>query len=306
MGIRKFQLPLLTWNIYLGSVPPPLPILTPEQVTQVLNQFLATDFPDRAISLASVIASKNPDLIGLQEAVRWEINTPGSPSVIYDFIELLLAELNELGFKYDVAARNINRNLQNLPDSNGNTINFLDRDVILIRQDPRFTIINRQEANFQTNLPGFIRGWSLIDVDVEGHVFRMINTHLEPLSPDVRNAQALELVQVPANTILPVIITGDLNSTPDSIAYQILIDSGFQDVWIEVNEDSGLTCCQSPDLLNPISSLITRIDYILFKNGWNPIEAELVGEEQSNRTSTGLWPSDHAGISAILRLSDLS
>ena len=35
--------------------------------------------------------------------------------------------------------------------------------------------------------------------------------------------------------------------------------------------------------LNADSSLVTRIDYILFKNGWKPKEAELVGEEQSDK-----------------------
>ncbi|MGK0537279.1 endonuclease/exonuclease/phosphatase family protein, partial [Bacillus sp. 'calajunan'] len=59
---------------------------------------------------------------------------------------------------------------------------------------------------------------------------------------------------------------------------------------------------QDPDLLNAVSSLNIRIDVILFKNGWNPIVANVVGKEQSDRTPTALWPSDHAGVVASLVL----
>lgn len=61
---------------------------------------------------------------------------------------------------------------------------------------------------------------------------------------------------------------------------------------------------QSPDLLNAVSMLNQRIDYILFKNGWDPDETELAGDLQKDRTKTGLWPSDHAGVFAVLDLED--
>lgn len=51
-----------------------------------------------------------------------------------------------------------------------------------------------------------------------------------------------------------------------------------------------------------LSGLNRRIDFILFENGWEPEKADLVGEEQDDRTSTGLWPSDHAGVSGMLHL----
>ena len=132
----------------------------------------------------------------------------------------------------------------------------------------------------------------------------MINTRLDPTVEDIRNAQAIEILQGPANTHLPVIITGDLNAIPNSTTYNLFIDAGFKDVWNEVGEGSGFTAEQDADLLNAVSLLNRRIDYILFKNGWEPIEAELVGESQKDRTKTGLWPSDHAGVSASLHLED--
>jgi len=188
----------------------------------------------------------------------------------------------------------------------------LERDAILIRKDHKLDVIRRQEANFQTNLTvplagqpfTILRGWSSIDVKIDGKVFRMINTRLDPTVEAIRNAQALEILQGPANTRLPVVITGDLNAPPNSSTYNLFINAGFKDVWNKVGNVPGFTAEQNPDLLNAVSLLNQRIDYILFKNGWEPIEAELVGESQKDRTKTGLWPSDHAGVSASLHLKE--
>ncbi|MGG0177564.1 endonuclease/exonuclease/phosphatase family protein [Gottfriedia acidiceleris] len=312
---NDLHLSFLTWNIYQGTDPALLINATPEQiperVTQIFRLFLATNFTVRAKAIARAIASEKPDLIGLQEAQLWALIIPTFRTITYDFIEILLEELERIGLEYEVAAQNRNFTIQ-LPDSNGNFVRLMNRDAILVRKEKDFKVIKSQEANFQTNLIvpiggqpfTVIRGWSSVDVKKDGQVFRMINTHLDPAVEAIRNAQANEILQGPANTHLPVIITGDLNSIPNSTTYNLFINEGFQDVWNEVGEGSGPTCCQGPDLLNAVSSLILRIDYILFKNGWKPKEAELVGEEQSDRTRTGLWPSDHAGVSASLHLED--
>ncbi|KZD27457.1 MULTISPECIES: endonuclease/exonuclease/phosphatase family protein [Bacillus] len=309
-------LTVMTWNIYLGADVTPIftatPAQIPQRVTEVFRQFLATNFPVRVKEIANQIILKKPDIIGLQEAELWQLFVPNLPTVTYDFVELLLSELRKRGLHYEVAAQNENFSEQ-LPSSNGNIVGLLDRDTILIRKGSGLKIIQRQEANFQTNLTvqiggqpfEILRGWSSIDVSANGRTFRVINTHLEPLSPPVQIAQGNELLAGPANTNLPLILLGDLNSNADGTGtptYGDFINTGFQDVWIEVGEGPGFTCCQDPDLLNAVSSLNIRIDFILFKNGWNPIVANVVGKEQSDRTPTALWPSDHAGVVASLVL----
>lgn len=310
-------LTVMTWNIYLGADVTPIGLATTpaelrQAVTDVFRQFLATNFPVRVEAIARQIVLKKPDIIGLQEVELWQLFVPGLPTVTYDFLELLLNELRKMGLHYEVAAQNKNRSIQ-LPSSNGNIIGVLDRDVILIRKESGLKVIQRQEANFQVNVTvpiggqpfTILRGWSSIDVSANGRIFRVINTHLEPLSPPVQVAQGNELLTGPANTNLPLILLGDLNSNADGTGtptYGNFINAGFQDVWIEVGEGQGFTCCQDPDLLNAVSSLIIRIDFILFKNGWNPLVADVVGEEQHDRTSTALWPSDHAGVFASLDL----
>jgi hypothetical protein len=233
----------LTWNIYQGFDVTPLfnPSLTPAQlpqvVTQVFRQFLATNFPVRAKAIAKAIASEKPNFIGLQEAVRVKLIIPTFGTVTYDFIEILLEALEEQGLKYEVAARD-NDVKAELPDSNGNLVQFLERDAILIRKDHKFDVIRKQEANFTVNLTvplagqpfTLLRGWSSIDVKIDGQVFRMITTRLDPSVEAIRNAQANEILQGPAKTRLPVVITGDLNAPPNSSTYNLFINAGFNDV----------------------------------------------------------------------------
>jgi endonuclease/exonuclease/phosphatase family metal-dependent hydrolase len=307
----------LTWNIYLGADLTPLATATPAQlpqrVTEVFRQFLATNFPVRVKAIACEIAAKNPDLIGLQEAELWQLVIPKFGIVTYDFIQLLLTELEAIGLNYEIAAQNRNFSTE-LPDSNGNLVRFLDRDAILIRKRCGLEVINKQEANYEVNLTVqiagqtfvILHGWSLVDIKSDGYIFRMINTHLQPGVPSIQVAQATELLAGPANTNLPVVVTGDLNSNADGSGtptYGMFISAGFHDVWKEVGKGPGVTCCQAPDLLNAVSALNNRIDFILFKNGWEANKADLVGEEQDDRTCTGLWPSDHAGVAACLDLN---
>jgi len=279
----------------------------------VFRQFLATNFLARVKKIACEIALKKPSLIGLQEAELWQLVIPNFQVVTYDFIQLLLFELEEMGIEYKVATENQNFTAE-LPDSNGNLVRFLDRDTILVHKKYEHSIVNKQEANYKANLTVqiagqpfvILRGWSSVDAELDDNIFRMINTHLEPAAPDIQVEQALELLAGPANTKMPVIIAGDINSNADGSetpTYGIFINAGFQDVWKEVGIGPGFTCCQAPDLLNAASGLNRRIDFILFKNGWKPIRAHLVGDGQDDRTFTGLWPSDHAGVSAWLVLN---
>ena len=67
--------------------------------------------------------------------------------------------------------------------------------------------------------------------------------------------------------------------------------------------DPGFTCCQDADLLNPTSKLSERIDLVLFRGNFSAIHADIVGDNPANRTSSGLWPSDHAGVVATLQFS---
>ncbi|MBM4764569.1 hypothetical protein [Bacillus sp. B15-48] len=71
-------------------------------------------------AIARQIALVKPDLVGLQEAERWQLEIPNLPIVTFDFVSLLLAELKRRGLHYEIAAENRNF-LGRLPDLDGIT-----------------------------------------------------------------------------------------------------------------------------------------------------------------------------------------
>jgi endonuclease/exonuclease/phosphatase family metal-dependent hydrolase len=154
-------------------------------------------------------------------------------------------------------------------------------------------------------------GWASVDVQGRGWKFRFVTTHLAfspDLDPTVALAQAQELRDTAGNTDLPVVFVGDFNSTASDAAnptfetYQSFIDAGFVDVWPETHPvDPGFTCCQAPDVSNAKSALSDRIDLIFVRGSIDIVNSRLVGDRQADRTPSGFWPSDHAGVIARLR-----
>jgi endonuclease/exonuclease/phosphatase family metal-dependent hydrolase len=143
-------------------------------------------------------------------------------------------------------------------------------------------------------------------VTARGITFRVVTTHLHvPLQ--VQLLQVTELLQSAASTNLPVILAGDFNANaadavdPSFATYQILLDAQFLDAWSQANPSTpGLTCCQAANLLNPESALDRRIDLVMFRGPFLASDVRVVGDQPIDRTPSGLWPSDHAGVVATL------
>ncbi|MGZ3479670.1 MAG: endonuclease/exonuclease/phosphatase family protein, partial [Myxococcaceae bacterium] len=62
---------------------------------------------------------------------------------------------------------------------------------------------------------------------------------------------------------------------------------------------AGVTCCFPESLAQTQPGLDQRIDYV-FVRGLKPLTIEIVGAKPSAHR-TGLWPSDHAGLSATAK-----
>ncbi|MFJ7154405.1 endonuclease/exonuclease/phosphatase family protein [Streptomyces sp. NPDC101118] len=333
------QLKVLTRNLYLGADLRPVLGATDSAsliaaVTKVYAQVQATDFPERAEALADEIAASDPHLVGLQEVRLWRSQTPAdlSPTpnatrVEYDFLQILIDELALRGKHYAAVATltSTDRELPRSVPGGLQDIRLTDRDVILARTDlptKQFSVTNAQQGLFQARfvIPhpalgniAFPRGWSAVDATVHGRTVRVVNTHLEAAAPAVQVRQGNELLGGPLGTALPTVLLGDLNSAAGGVGavpgstgtptLGNLLAAGFHDVWIDSHrKNPGFTCCQAADLRNATSTLSQRIDYVLFRNGITAVTAGRVGEEEGDRTASGLWPSDHAGVRAVLRL----
>lgn len=320
------QVTVMTQNLYLGTDlnpifgAPSLPALF-AAVGAGWLQVQSNDFPARAQAIADQIAAAKPDLVGLQEAELYRTDVPPDGSatpaetVAYDFIQLLVDALAQRGLSYEPVDV-FNGTDVELPAGLPPTLDvrFTDRVTMLARTDEKtadLKLSNAQTGAYPTALTlptvgGPItahRGWVSVDVKIRGKRFRLITTHLEAFSPLVRNPQAAELLAGPANTDLPVVAVGDFNSGPgtDLGAYNVLLAGGFLDGWPSAN-GAGLTCCHPNDLHTPSPTLTKRVDLVLTRGGFETVSADVLGEEPGDRTPSGLWPSDHAGLVATLRL----
>jgi endonuclease/exonuclease/phosphatase family metal-dependent hydrolase len=291
-------------------------------VAQTYEEVAASNIPERASALAREIQETQPDLVGLQEVSIWRTGPVFDPKparkVAFDPLKSLLAELERLGLQYEPAAIVTDFDFE-LPSALGIDIRRTDRDVLLVRTNSGVTLSNVQAHNFDTRLPldspllGQIEvpaGWISADVKIRGQEFRVVTTHLDNLSPDVRLGQAFELSQGATNTELPVVLMGDFNSDAESSdpdqngAYQLLLGAGLRDAWAEAHPGvQGFTWpLHDEDPFVPFTSASQRIDFVLFR-GLNELpSAELIGNHLSDLTPSGLWPSDHAGLLVTFRL----
>lgn len=312
----------------------------PFAVADLYGQILASDFSARVAAMAAEMAGEAPDLIGLQEVSLFRTQTPGdvlagnpiaAVETALDFLPIFLDALRAQGLEYRAVSVSPNLDVE-VPmfDPGSPTlisdIRLTDFDVVLAHLGVRTE--NPVSANYAVNLSAdlagapivFLRGFSAVDATVNGRRIRFINTHLEPADPlpgtfipDFQIAQISELLAGHADTRLPTVLVGDFSSDPTgdpSSASRLTRDAGFVDVWkIGRRRGDGVTCCQAPDLANEVSQLDRRVDIIWYRDGFTrrrgrfrgSARARVIGAGQADRTATGLWPADHAGVLATIR-----
>jgi endonuclease/exonuclease/phosphatase family metal-dependent hydrolase len=283
----------------------------------------ASNIPERAAAVANEIAATNPDLVGLQEVYTYWVGPFGGPATTqtYNALQSLLDALAQRGLHYAAVAVLTNLDVE-VPAFDPTVglfdVRASDSNVVLARTDlpvSQLKLSNIQAQHFATNsiftnpvlgtleIPG---GWIAVDGKKRGKSFRFVTTHLDPVSTQVRAAQAEELLAGPADTTLPVILAGDLNSDAQSgnpaqnEAYRLLVGAGYDDIWSAVHPgDPGFTWpLHGEDPFTPFATPFERIDLVLTDGPVHPMTVRLVGNQLADLTPSGLWPSDHAGVVA--------
>jgi len=334
---------VMTRNLYLGAdLSPAIGAQSLPQFVAangaILRQVTASNFPVRAEGLASEILSRQPDLVGLQEVALWRTGPvsfaplqgapPTAATVRYDFLQLLLDELNKNGETYRPAVVQPEFDFEAPADENqvndgpyGAELNarLTMRDVILERvDDSSVKVENPQAGHYQHLLVLPIlgspvpvtRGWTAVDAKVRGSGwFRFVNTHLEAFDPrtvhpSIRAQQAAELIAPggPATGDLPVVLVGDLNSDDDTVvpddqqAYRVLLDGGL----VERSTNDPLSCCieSSYDLTTGTAAEFDhQVDHVMTDTpSVQLVDAAVTGRTMHN----GYWDSDHAGVFSAL------
>ena len=304
----------------------------------IWNELQRTRFAQRAKPLAREIKRSKADLVGLQEVALWRTQTPsdlgGPPSnpgatsatkVSQDFLAILKRELKRIraGYKVVVVQQEFDAELpvdQDANDSTGGAFGaefdarLTMRDVILVRRASKVKLGKTSRGHFTTryepNVGGVIipvdRGWASVEAKLGKKRFRFVDTHLEAFGdPTIREAQAKELTTGPLKSSRQVILVGDLNSgiarhnepeqPGDDLAFLALAGFGMKD------NGAVQSCCYS-DLFDPAATFDHTVDHVLTKPALNTVRAVVTGNKRSERTPSGLWPSDHGGVVSTLRL----
>ena len=319
-GIR-----VMSYNLYVGADLDVVmqALVTPDRGDDFpaliggIQTLQATDFPARAEAIADAIGAARPDVIGLQEvwSIAIDLRPYGVPITLNnDFLPILLGALARRGLDYAVAGSVTNTDASPLPG-----IRVVDHDVILVdrtRVDVRGVVARNFQANIGTVAPGLtvLRGYVTMQAAVDGQEYTFVNTHLESGASaqiaGLRAYQAQELAAVLAGASR-IVLTGDLNDGAGSPMHQVLTGAGFIDAWPALRPGvTGFTCCHEPDLSDGRGGFDQRIDYVMTRGLDQPGQAlkgqiDILGDQPKDRivdVDRDLWPSDHAGLYAVLRV----
>lgn len=310
--------------------------------------YQATNFKERAKLIASEIAQNKPVFVGLQEVATWHkgefnpLNPFGLPSeVSEDFTKVLIEAIEADGLHYQAVsetARPEGNFTLAFPVAPGpkpyglTAVGMVERGVILARSDlpaGQLQLSNPQSGTYSCEfckvtienpltkevIP-FTDSWESIDANFKGRAFRFITTHLDALEPTgiVRYLQAKELIEGPANTPLPVVVSGDFNNGPNTppektgpAGYDAFLAAGFTDTWTAAGLGAPpLTCCHKAfeDRLNDPNAEFTtgqELDHVMSRGNFPILTEHLVGNTVASLSPPPepfIWPSDHAGVVA--------
>jgi endonuclease/exonuclease/phosphatase family metal-dependent hydrolase len=321
------DLKVMTRNVYLGADLIPL-AAAPDQAAfeqaaaQRYQTVLGNAFPTRAKALAAEIRKAKPDIVGVQEATIWRRGADGvkdgpttpATQVVYDSSQELQKALKAAGSPYKEVVGSDWFDFE-APTALGYDVRVTQRNVILVRKGSKVKVRKTFSGQFATHfdpptpvgVAHQLRGWVGLDGTLAKKKFRFVNTHLEAYSPAIANQQMQQLLKSGgplASKQKRSILVGDFNSAPGANAndrgttrkdnaYDSAIKAGFR---------NGLprrkTCCFAEDLHSTADHLETWIDHVLTRPKLKVLKSGITGTRQVG----GLYPSDHAGITATLRL----
>lgn len=356
-GKKDPTVTVMTRNLYLGADLGPaigaadLPAAF-DAAGEIVNDVDATDFPERAKLLAKEIAKAKPDLLGIQEAAIWKDQTPsdlgapplgvGTPAtnVRYDFLELLLDELEARGADYKVASLQTEFSAELPADTDGSDGtgglfgadmdgSLTMQDAILVPKGGKVKVSKPKGGNFENRYEPSVggidipvdRGWESVEAKIKGTKktkgaeFRFVNTHLEAFGdPAIREAQARELFAKggPLKSKDQLVFVGDINSGgPKDKVGTGFTTPGDEGAYNALVDDGGLfnlgarqTCCY-PDVFESVIGdyrFDHTVDHVMAKPKLKQLDAYVTGGDPSVTGAGGVVSSDHGGLVSKLRL----
>jgi endonuclease/exonuclease/phosphatase family metal-dependent hydrolase len=326
------RISVYTQNLYVGgnvdAIVAAIGSGDPNAVLQALAAAVVTlhrtSFPTRAAAIVDEIARTRPDVVGFQEGSKIDVDlTPLGVSLVAheDFLATLQAALTARGLtNYAVVDTVTNIQVSFL----SGLVSLIDYDIMLVNTE-RVKLDSHFKKNYDHNngLFGginFIRGYIEAEITIGGREYVVVTTHTEgtdltAAGVDYHQLHAQQMQEIVDRVNLsgrPAIVMGDLNDTPETPMYQVMLNAGFADLWRTLRPHvNGATCCHLADLSDPRPNrdlFRQRIDFI-FTRGIEHMHREALGtitrygllvSDRINGPDGTIWPSDHAGLEATL------
>lgn len=265
MLFRNILLFLTGWLAVIPCVAQPLNVVT-FNVRYDNPEDGKNAWPNRKEAFTKQLLSVNPDIISLQE-------------VLWDQLRYLKKNLH--GFCYEGEGRDGGKKGEFSP------VFYNKKKFRVITSKTRWLAPDSMAVGKLAWDARCTRIYTLVELQnrQSGDTFFVINTHFDHEGAEARIHSAEILRDVIKS--LPsrkVIVTGDLNCTPDSEPVRLLLRNGMHD---SAGKDSSITCCGF-EINDPHNK---RIDYIFYSGYYTPIEYRIL-----NKTASGSYLSDHHGV----------
>jgi endonuclease/exonuclease/phosphatase family metal-dependent hydrolase len=237
---------------------------------------------ERRPVIRKVIQKERPDIFGTQEAVYKQIKDMDADLPQYEWVGLGSAG----GSKGGYAAIFYNKN----------RFSPIEYDHFWLSDTPN--VIGSK--SWSNTIPRMVTWVKFLD-NKTNQQFYFVNTHFDHISEEAREKSAALIVEKVKefDPDLPILLTGDFNTSPNSTPHQILTTEGsFVDLWeaaeTRINEELGTF----NGFHDPTGGGAEhRIDWILSKGN---VTAKII--EILDYQKNGQYPSDHYPVIAEVTL----
>jgi len=122
----------------------------------------------------------------------------------------------------------------------------------------KYPLVSIENYHIPPYQSGEQRGILKVVVDYKGQEIAFWNTHLDHREDDTERRESVRIIQnMIENIHIPLILAGDFNDMPESIAL-FGLKTVLEDVWLTTEDNDGFTF--------PADKPRRRIDYIFFRN----------------------------------------
>jgi endonuclease/exonuclease/phosphatase family metal-dependent hydrolase len=231
-------------------------------------------WPYRKESLFALIREHDPDVLGLQEALKPQLDEIMAAAPGYKLVGVGRDDGREAG---EYAALLLKEN----------KFVVLEQGVFWLSDTPEVPG-SRSWGNNVTRICTWAK------VRFGDTLMRLACTHWDHESQESRERSGL-LIPSMIPSDLPWMLLGDFNVGLSNPALKILLDSGLRDSWRDLNPDA-----KEPATFTGFSKEVEfgdKIDDILISKQWAPTAAGI-----DRRTGGASYPSDHFPVWATLKL----